>query len=90
MRRQEVSGLDVAARDIKYRAGDSTPFSPLKMSGLKKFSEVTMERGVVKGVHQFWDWFNEIKSSTIKRKPVTTSLLDESGTPTMAGPLDNA
>ncbi len=34
--------------------------------------------------------FNEIKMNTIKRKPVTISLLDESGAPTMVWTLANA
>ena len=37
-----------------------------------------------------WDWFNEIKMNTIKRKPITISLLDESGAPTMVWTLANA
>lgn len=37
----EVSGLDMEAQVIEYRAGDSKVFSPVKMPGLKKFSDVT-------------------------------------------------
>jgi phage tail-like protein len=90
MQFQEISGLDVETQAIEYRAGDSAQFSVQKMPGLKRFSDVTMKKGVFKGDHQFWDWFNEIKTNTIKRKPVTISLLDESGTPTMVWTLANA
>ncbi len=45
---QEVSGLDVEAQPIQYRAGDSPSFSVIKMPGLKKYSDVTMKKGVFK------------------------------------------
>ena len=87
---QEVSGLDIEAQPIEYRSGDSKNFSIIKMPGLKKFSDVTMKKGVFKSDNKFWDWFNQIKMNTIKRVPVTISLLDEAGKPTMVWKLTNA
>jgi phage tail-like protein len=49
-----------------------------------------MKKGIYKGDNKFWVWFNEIKMNTIKRKPVTISLLDEAGEPTMVWTLLNA
>ena len=40
--------------------------------------------------NEFWDWFNQIKMNTIERVPVTISLLDEAGSPTMVWTLANA
>ena len=37
-----------------------------------------------------WEWFNQIKMNTVQRKPVTISLLDEAGKPTMVWTLANA
>lgn len=87
---QEVSGLDVEAQPIEYRAGDSPVFSTVKMPGIKKYSNITMKKGVFKSDNKFWDWFNQIKMNTIKRIPITISLLDESGSPTMVWTLTNA
>lgn len=87
---QEVSGLDVESQPIEYRHGDSPQFAVLKMPGIKKYSDVTMKKGVFKSDDKFWDWFNEIKMNTIKRKSVTISLLDEGGAPTMVWTLANA
>lgn len=87
---QEVSGLDVEAQPIEYRAGDSATFSTVKMPGIKKYSNVTMKKGVFKSDNKFWDWFNQIKMNTIKRIPVTISLLDQDGKPTMVWTLTNA
>jgi phage tail-like protein len=87
---EEVSGLDAEAQPIEYRHGDSPIFSAIKMPGLKKYGNVTMKKGVFKSDNKFWDWFNQIKMNTIKRVPVTISLLDEEGKPTMVWTLNNA
>lgn len=87
---QEVSGLDVQSEEIKYRHGDSPEFSVIKMPGMKKVGNVTMKKGTFKSDNKFWDWFNQIKMNTIKRLPVTISLLDETGAPTMVWTLNNA
>jgi phage tail-like protein len=87
---QEVSGLDAQSEEIKYRHGDSSVFSPIKMPGLQKFGNVTMKKGVFTSDNKFWEWFSKIKMNTIQRKPVTISLLDENGKPTMVWELTNA
>lgn len=87
---QEVSGLDVQSEEIKYRKGDSNVFSPVKMPGLKKYSNVTMKKGIFKGDNKFWDWFKQISMNTIARKTVIISLLDEGGKPAMVWTLSNA
>ena len=87
---QEVSGLDASSEPIKYRHGDSPQFSPIKMPGIQNFGNVTMKKGVFKSDNKFWDWYSQIKMNTIKRIPVTISLLDESGAPTMVWELSNA
>lgn len=87
---QEVSGLDTEAQPIEYRHGDSPEFSTIKMPGIKKTGNVTMKKGVFKSDNKFWDWYSQIKMNTIKRIPVTISLLDEGGAPTMVWVLANA
>jgi phage tail-like protein len=90
MQFQEVSGLDIEAQPIEYRHGDSPEFSTIKMPGIKKSGNVTMKKGVFKSDNKFWNWFKENKMNTIKRIPVTISLLDEEGNATMVWTLANA
>lgn len=90
MQFQEISGLDIESQPIEYRHGDSKEFSTTKMPGIKKTGNVTMKKGVFKSDNKFWEWFNQIKLNTIKRVPVTISLLDETGAPTMVWTLANA
>jgi phage tail-like protein len=87
---QEISGLDVEAQPIEYRHGDNPAFSVIKMPGIKKYGDVIMKRGVFAKDNKFWDWLNQIKMNTIKRIPITISLLDEEGKPTMVWTLANA
>jgi phage tail-like protein len=87
---QEISGLDIESQPIEYRHGDSPEFSVISMPGIKKSGTVTMKKGVFKSDNRFWDWFQQIKMNTIKRVPVTISLLDEEGAPTMVWTLANA
>jgi phage tail-like protein len=86
---QEVSGLDAETQVIEYRSGGAA-FSPIKMPGIRKFSNVTLKKGVFQGDKAFWDWFNQIRMNTIQRVPVTIRLLDEAGRPTMVWTLANA
>lgn len=87
---QEVSGLDIQSEEIKYRSGDSKQFSVIKMPGMTKYGNVTMKKGIFKGDNKFWDWIAQIKMNTVKRLPITISLLDEAGKPTMVWTLANA
>lgn len=90
MKFQEASGLDTETQLTEYRHGDSKEFSTIKMPAIKTSGNVTMKKGIFKSDDKFWDWYNTIKMNTIKRVPVTISLLDEAGAPTMVWTLANA
>jgi len=87
---QEVDGLDSETQVIEYRHGNSPVFFPIKMAGLGRVGNVTMRKGIFVNDAKFWDWYNEIKMNTIKRRTVVISLLDETGTPKRTWTLNNA
>ena len=87
---QEVSGLDIETEPLEYRAGNSPVFSKVKMPGMIKTGSITMKKGVFVKDNAIYDWFKEVKMNTIKRKALTISLLDESGSPTMVWKVQNA
>lgn len=87
---QEVDGLQSETQVIEYRHGNSPIFYPIKMPGLGKVGNVTMRKGIFINDQRFWDWYNEIKLNTIKRRTVVISLLDETGNPKMTWTLNNA
>lgn len=87
---QEVSGLDSDAQPMAHGQGNGPEFSVLTMPGVTKSGNVTLKSGVFTSDEQFRDWFDRIKMNTMKRLPVTISLLDEAGAPTMVWKLANA
>ena len=87
---QEVSGMDAEVQIIEYRHSNSPLFSAIKMPGIAKYSNITMKRGVFVNDNIFWNWLNEIKMNTIKRRTVLIKLLDETGKVTMLWTLNNA
>lgn len=87
---QEVSGMDTETQIIEYRQSNSPLFSTVKMPGITKYGNVTMKRGIFVNDNSFWNWHQQIKMNTIKRRTVLIKLLDESGNVTMQWQLNNA
>ena len=87
---QEVTGLDIEAQIIEYRAGDSPEWSTVKMPGIRKFGNVTLKKDIFVHDNRFWAWFDTIKMNTVPRTPLTISLLDQTGKATMVWTLANA
>ena len=87
---QEVSGLEIDTDPIKYRHGNSTSFSEIKMPGVIKYSDVTLKKGVFATDNQFYEWISAIKLNTYTRLTVVIRLMDETNTPRMTWTLTNA
>jgi phage tail-like protein len=77
----DVSGLDVVITPIEYRNG-SEDSTVRKMPGLKKFSNITLKRGVI-GDLAFWTWIKSVLDGQLQRADGTITLLDESRQPVM-------
>lgn len=87
---QEVSGLDIEVQPIEYQAGDSPAYGVIEMPGLKLSGPITMKKGRLAKDSKFWDWFTQNGLNTIKRIPISISLLDDTGAPTMVWSISNA
>jgi phage tail-like protein len=79
----EVSGLEAEHDVIEYRSGGSPEFQILEMPGLKKYSRITLTRGVFKGDNDFFKWLNtvDIDNPEQYRRDLTISLLNANHTP---------
>jgi phage tail-like protein len=86
----EVTGLSTEVEVLDYRHGKSKQFSPFKMPGMAKVSDVTFKKGVFNKDFTLFNWFNEIKLNTIQRKTVVISLLNEKGASEIVWELTNA
>jgi phage tail-like protein len=86
----EVSGLTQENQAIEYRDGSFPEYSSIKMPGLRKFSNVTLKRGVVKADNDFFKWLSTIKLNQVERRDVVISLLNESHEPVLTWKIHNA
>jgi len=88
----EVSGLTMEAEVIEYRGGADKQFSTRKQPGLRKFSNVTMKRGIAPGEagNGLFQWYNTISVGAVTRRDVNVSLLNEVGSVVMVWKIKDA
>lgn len=86
----EVSGLTQENQAIEYRDGSFPEYSSIKMPGLRKFSNVTLKRGIIKGDNDFFKWLSTVKLNKVERRDVIVKLLDEKHEPVMTWKIQNA
>jgi phage tail-like protein len=70
---QEVLGLSVSIDEIEYRVGNEKPSSVRKFAGLRRFSHVTLRRGLLTDM-RLWEW---IATDPPDKRTVVITLLDE-------------
>ena len=88
----EVSGLTMEAEVVEYRGGADKQLSTRKQPGLKKFSNVTLKRGIApaESGNGLFEWYNTIAAGAVTRRPVTVSLLNETRDPVMTWKIRDA
>lgn len=87
---QEIVGLDSESPAIEYRKSDPN-FKVQTLPGLKKFSDITLKKGIFVKDNNFFDWYGSIRENTKPtRGTIIIKLLDEDGNPTMVWKLQNA
>lgn len=79
----EVTGLTQEIQAIEYRDGSFPEYSSIKMPGLRKYSNITLKRGIIKADNDFFNWLSTVKLNTIERRDLTISLLNENHEPVM-------
>src|SRR5262249_1200112 len=67
-------------------------FSTHKLPGLKKFSNVTLKRGIAprEAGSGLFDWYNQVTLGQATRRDVTVSLLNEERQPVMVWKIKQA
>ncbi|HWM25281.1 MAG TPA: phage tail protein [Chthoniobacterales bacterium] len=86
----EVSGLTQENQAIEYRDGSFPEYSAIKMPGMRKFSNVTLKRGIVKSDNEFFKWLSTVKLNKVERRDIIVSLLNEERQPVMVWKIQNA
>ena len=86
----EVGGLNIENQLIEYRDGLSPEYSSIKMTGIPKYGNITLKRGVLPSDNEFFDWLNTTKLNTVERRDIIISLLNEKHEPVMTWKAVNA
>jgi phage tail-like protein len=81
---QEVSGLGMEIHVMEYRSGDRPDNSPIKVTGLTKYNDVTFKRGVIGDISTLYGWFASISGGAGNAPnggvTVTINLMDDTNT----------
>ena len=86
----EVTGLTQENQPIEYRDGSFMEYSSIKMPGIRKFSNVTLKRGILKSDNDFFKWLSTVKLNKVERRNLIVSLLNEEHQPVMVWKIMNA
>ena len=84
----EVSGLQAEIDVIEYRNGTEAN-SVRKLTGLHKFTNITLKRGII-GDLSLWNWWLNAARGNVQRAVVVITLLDENRNPVMVWKLTRA
>lgn len=77
----ECSGLSTDTDPIEYRAG-SDENTVRKLAGLKKFSNITLKRGLTQNM-ELWGWRKTVLDGFTERKAGMITLLNEAREPAL-------
>ena len=86
----EVSGLSMEVEVIEYREGSDPEHAVRKIPGIKKFSNITLKRGVIRADNEFFDWMNTHQIGTVEKRNITLALLNEVHEPSVVWKITNA
>lgn len=86
----EVSGLNMEVQVVEYPVVSSNDFSMQKIPGLRKFSNVTLKRGLTKSDSDFFQWINTVALNNVERRNLTITMLDYEQNPVVAWKVLNA
>ena len=84
----EVCGLTAEIEPIDYREG-ADPVHVRKLPGLRKFSNVTLKRGLTSN-RDLWSWFKSGLQGALQRRAVSIVLLDDDKSPVARWTLRDA
>jgi phage tail-like protein len=85
---QEVSGLDASTDPVDYREGND-PNHVRKLTGLNKYSAITLKRGITNS-DELWKWRQTVIDGKTERKNGSIVLLDEAGDEQLRWNFENA
>ena len=72
----ECSGLTFDTDIVEYREGNEQRLSVRKLTGLRKFANISLKRGYTDN-KDLWNWYKDILNGTVQRRNGAIVLQDE-------------
>jgi phage tail-like protein len=85
----EVSGLSSDGDMVEYREGTDVPLTVRKLTGLRKYANITLKRGYTQN-QELWNWYRNIVNGLPDRRNGTIVLMDEERNEVMRWNFENA
>jgi phage tail-like protein len=85
----EVSGLSSDGDMVEYREGTDVPLTVRKLTGLRKYANITLKRGYTQN-QELWSWYRNIVNGLPDRRNGTIVLMDEERNEVMRWNFENA
>jgi phage tail-like protein len=73
---RECGGLSANTDAVDYREGTDIPLSVRKLTGLRKFANITLKRGWTEN-HDLWNWYKNVLNGVPDRRNGAVVLQDE-------------
>lgn len=85
----EVSGLTAEGDAVDYREGTDLQQNVRKLTGLRKYSNITLKRGYTQDP-SLWRWYGNIVNGQADRRNVTIVLMNEARQPVLRWHAESA
>ena len=72
----EAGGLTFDVDPVEYREGNDVPLHVRKLTGLRKFSNITLKRGLTDN-KELWEWYKEVLNGAPERRDGAIVLMNE-------------
>lgn len=73
---RECSGLTLSTDPVDYREGTDVPLNVRKLTGLRKYTNITLKRGYTQN-EDLWNWYKNIVNGVSDRRNGAVILQDE-------------
>jgi phage tail-like protein len=73
---RECGGLSFTTDPVDYREGTDVPLHVRKLTGLRKFANISLKRGITKN-QELWKWYKNVLNGTEDRRNGAIILHDE-------------
>lgn len=85
----DVSGIGSDGDVVPYRTGMDIPLTNRQLPGLRKFTPITLSRGMIND-STLWDWYANISNGSPDRRNGTIVLMDEQRNDVLRWHFENA